>query len=75
MGESSALELYAILQKASAEGGGKFVAMICALCLSGVEHEKDNNLPLFVELNLETMFLLRVCAVRILSKTMQNPTQ
>ena len=28
MGESSALELYAILQKASSEGGGKFVAMI-----------------------------------------------
>ena len=38
MGESSALELYAILQKASAEGGGKFVAMIC----DGIEKYKKN---------------------------------
>jgi len=38
MGESSALELYAILQKASSEGGGKFVAMIC----DGIEKYKKN---------------------------------
>ena len=38
MGESSALELYAILQKASTEGGGKFVAMIC----DGIEKYKKN---------------------------------
>jgi cysteine synthase len=38
MGESSALELYAILQKASADGGGKFVAMIC----DGIEKYKKN---------------------------------
>ena len=38
MGESSALELYAILQKASIEGGGKFVAMIC----DGIEKYKKN---------------------------------
>ena len=38
MGESSALELYAILQKASTDGGGKFVAMIC----DGIEKYKKN---------------------------------
>ena len=38
MGESSALELYAILKKASSEGGGKFVAMIC----DGIEKYKKN---------------------------------
>ena len=38
MGESSALELYAILQKARTEGGGKFVAMIC----DGIEKYKKN---------------------------------
>jgi hypothetical protein len=38
IGESSALELYAILQKASSEGGGKFVAMIC----DGIEKYKKN---------------------------------
>ena len=38
MGESSALELYAILQKANSEGGGKFVAMIC----DGIEKYKKN---------------------------------
>ena len=38
MGESSALELYAILQKASTEGGGKFVVMIC----DGIEKYKKN---------------------------------
>ena len=38
MGESSALELYAILQKASSEGGGKFIAMIC----DGIEKYKKN---------------------------------
>ena len=38
MGESSALELYAILQKASSENGGKYVAMIC----DGIEKYKKN---------------------------------
>ena len=38
MGESSALELYAILQKARSDGGGKFVAMIC----DGIEKYKKN---------------------------------
>ena len=38
MGESSALELYAILQKANSESGGKFVAMIC----DGIEKYKKN---------------------------------
>lgn len=38
IGESSALELYAILQKANSEGGGKFVAMIC----DGIEKYKKN---------------------------------
>ena len=38
MGESSALELYAILKKASSEGGVKFVAMIC----DGIEKYKKN---------------------------------
>ncbi len=38
MGESSALELYAILQKANSDGGGKFVAMIC----DGIEKYKKN---------------------------------
>ena len=38
IGESSALELYAALQKASSEGGGKFVVMIC----DGIEKYKKN---------------------------------
>ncbi len=38
MGESSALELYAILQKVKSDGGGKFVAMIC----DGIEKYKKN---------------------------------
>jgi len=38
IGESSALELYAILRKANSEGGGKFVAMIC----DGIEKYKKN---------------------------------
>ena len=38
IGESSALELYAILQKANTECGGKFVAMIC----DGIEKYKKN---------------------------------
>jgi len=38
IGESSALELYAALQKANTEGGGKFVVMIC----DGIEKYKKN---------------------------------
>jgi len=51
------------------------LSVCLSVCLCGVEHEKDHNLPLFVESSLETMFLLHVCTVRILSKPMQNPTQ
>ena len=38
MGESSALELYAILQKASSENNGKYIAMIC----DGIEKYRKN---------------------------------
>lgn len=38
IGESSALELYAILQKVISENGGKFVAMIC----DGIEKYRKN---------------------------------
>ena len=38
MGESSALELYAILQKVSSENSGRYVAMIC----DGIEKYRKN---------------------------------